>query len=78
MKCVFVLWRLFLADLDARTISVWVPLNTLAELDAYAAAEERSRSWVVVKAIERFLREEKERRDRDTQIEEESHPRPGR
>ncbi len=67
-----------MADSDARTVSVWLPSDVLAELDAYAAAEERSRSWVIVKAIKRFLSEERDRRDQDKQAEEESHPRPGR
>ena len=70
--------EVFVADSDARTVSVWVSNDLLAELDAYAAAEERSRSWVIVKAIERFLREERKRRDWDAPTEEESHPRPGR
>lgn len=67
-----------MADSDARTVSVWLPNDILAELDAYAAAEERSRSWVIVKAIKRFLREERDRREQDTLTKEESHPRPGR
>ena len=58
-----------MADSDARTVSVWLPSDVLAELDAYAEAEERSRSWVIVKAIKRFLSEERDRRDQDKQAE---------
>ncbi|MBX7253092.1 MAG: ribbon-helix-helix domain-containing protein [Candidatus Promineofilum sp.] len=67
-----------MADSDGRSVTVWLPNEVLTELDAYAAAEERSRSWVVNKAIQRYLREEKNRREQSKQTEEESHPRPGR
>lgn len=41
-------------------ITARVAPDTLASLDALAESEQRSRAWLVGKAIERFVREETE------------------